>query len=63
VAIAAVSTVGYLGSFAGPALIAAVASRTTLSAALTLLVVGAGSVLLLTWGASLHDPERPRSRF
>ena len=54
-AIAAVSRLGYLGSFAGPVLIAAVAQRTSLSAALVLLVAGVGSTLLLARRGGLHD--------
>ena len=47
VAIAAVTTVGYLGSFTGPPLIGAVAEAADLSTALTLLVLVSGAAALL----------------
>jgi hypothetical protein len=63
VAIAAVTTVGYLGSFTGPPLIGAMADATGLTAALGLLVaVGAAATLLApralrgTSGASGPSP-------
>src|ERR687895_932295 len=45
-AIAAVTTVGYLGSFTGPPLVGALAEATGLSAALGLLVVVSGGIAL-----------------
>jgi hypothetical protein len=47
VAIAGVTTIGYLGSFSGPPLIGALAELTSLSAALGLLVTAAGATALL----------------
>jgi hypothetical protein len=44
VAIATVSAIGYGGSFAGPPLIGALASLTSLPAALGVLVLGAGAI-------------------
>jgi Major Facilitator Superfamily len=55
VAIAAVTTVGYLGSFTGPPLVGALAEVTGLSAALGLLVVAAAVPVLLA-GRAL-DPR------
>ncbi|HEV3376639.1 MAG TPA: MFS transporter [Thermoleophilaceae bacterium] len=46
-AIAAVTTVGYLGSFTGPPLVGALAEATGLSAALGLLVVVSGGLAML----------------
>jgi MFS family permease len=46
-AIAAVTTVGYLGSFTGPPLVGALAEAGSLSAALGLLVVVSGAMVLL----------------
>ena len=46
-AIAAVTTVGYLGSFTGPPLVGALAEAGSLSAALGLLVVVSGAMILL----------------
>jgi MFS family permease len=46
-AIAAVTTVGYLGSFSGPPLVGALAEAGTLSAALGLLVVVSAAMVLL----------------
>ena len=47
VAIAAVTTLGYLGSFTGPPLVGALAEVTRLSAALGLLMVAAAVPVLL----------------
>jgi hypothetical protein len=47
VAIAAVTTVGYLGSFTGPPAIGALAEVAGLSAALALLAVAAGTIVAL----------------
>jgi len=52
VAIAAVTTVGYLGSFTGPPAIGALAELVGLSAALLLLVAAAAAIVAL---ASRHD--------
>jgi hypothetical protein len=46
-AIAAVTTVGYLGSFTGPPLVGALAEAGSLSAALGLLMVVSGAMVLL----------------
>jgi hypothetical protein len=46
-AISAVTTVGYLGSFTGPPAIGALAELTSLSAALVLLVVACGVIVAL----------------
>jgi MFS family permease len=46
-AIAAVTTVGYLGSFTGPPLVGAIAEAGSLGAALCLLVVVSGAMILL----------------
>jgi hypothetical protein len=46
-AIATVTTVGYLGSFTGPPLVGALAEAGSLSAALCLLVVVSGAMVLL----------------
>jgi MFS family permease len=46
-AVAAVTTVGYLGSFTGPPLVGALAEAGSLSAALGLLVVVSGAMVLL----------------
>jgi MFS family permease len=46
-AIAAVTTVGYLGSFTGPPLVGAIAEAGSLGAALSLLVVVSGAMILL----------------
>ena len=46
-AIAAVTTVGYLGSFTGPPLVGALAEAGSLSAALCLLVAVSGAMVLL----------------
>jgi MFS family permease len=57
VAIAAVTTIGYLGSFTGPPVIGALAELGTLSAALTLLVVAAAVAAALA-GRALPRPDR-----
>jgi MFS family permease len=63
VAIAAVTTVGYLGSFSGPALIGALAQLGTLSAALSVLVVVGLLLALVGRRAMVQDQplegERP----
>ena len=46
-AIGAVTTIGYLGAFAGPTMIGALAEPIGLSAALGLLVVAATAIALL----------------
>jgi MFS family permease len=58
-AIAAVTTVGYLGSFSGPPLIGALANLANLSIALLLLAAAAGSAALL---APLALPARTAQR-
>jgi hypothetical protein len=55
-AIAAVSTMGYLGSFTGPAIIGALASRSGLPAALSVLTAAATLTALLSRRA-LTRPE------
>jgi MFS family permease len=60
VAIAAVTTVGYLGSFTGPPVIGALAELTTLSAALGLLVVAA-AVAVGVAGRALPRPRAAAS--
>jgi hypothetical protein len=47
VAIAAVTTVGYLGSFTGPPAIGGLAELTGLSAALLLLIAASAAIVLL----------------
>jgi hypothetical protein len=47
VAIAAATTVGYLGSFTGPPLIGALAQLSSVSTALSLLVIAAAATALL----------------
>ena len=62
VAIAAVTTIGYLGSFTGPPVIGALAQLGTLSAALALLVVAAGVAAALAGRAlprSAAQPAKP----
>jgi MFS family permease len=54
-AIAAVTTVGYLGSFTGPALIGGLAELADLSAAL-LLLAAAGAAAALLARVALGDP-------
>jgi hypothetical protein len=56
VSIAAVTTIGYLGSFTGPPLIGAVAGGTGLSTALGLLLVSVAVAIVLLAGRAL----RPR---
>jgi hypothetical protein len=46
-AIATVTTIGYMGAFAGPTLIGALAGPAALSAALGLLVAAAAAIALL----------------
>jgi hypothetical protein len=65
VAIAAVTTVGYLGSFTGPPAIGALAGATGLDTALGLLTGGAAAVMVVaaralrgTSGASAPCPPR-----
>ena len=58
VAIATVSAIGYGGSFAGPPLIGALASLTSLPAALGALVLGAGAIALMA-RRTLGDGDRP----
>jgi MFS family permease len=60
VAIAAVTTVGYLGSFTGPPVIGALAELTTLSLALGLLVVAAAVAVGLA-GSALPRPRAAAS--
>jgi MFS family permease len=60
VAIAAVTTLGYLGSFTGPPLVGAVAEVTGLSAALGLLVAAAALVVLLARRALAPRPGNRR---
>jgi MFS family permease len=57
VAIATVSAIGYGGSFAGPPLIGALASLTSLPAALGVLVLGAGAIALFA-RPTLSDGDR-----
>ena len=57
-AIATVSAIGYGGSFAGPPLIGALASLTSLPAALGVLVLGAGAIALFA-RRTLGDGDRP----
>ena len=45
-AIAAVTTLGYLGSFTGPPLVGALAELTSLSAALAILIAAAATIAL-----------------
>lgn len=56
VALAAVTTVGYLGSFTGPAVIGGIAELTGLSAALGLLVAVSGAMILLARPALARGP-------
>jgi MFS family permease len=60
VAIATVSAIGYGGSFAGPPLIGALASLTSLPPALGLLVLGAGAIALFA-RPTLSDGDRAAS--
>jgi MFS family permease len=60
-AIATVTALGYLGSFAGPPLIGAVADLVGLSLALTLLVVAAAAAVVIA-PAALRDPVGGESR-
>jgi MFS family permease len=57
VAIAAVSTIGYLGSFTGPPLVGALAQLTSLSAALSLFVVVGAAAALLARPALAYSPR------
>jgi hypothetical protein len=59
VAIAGVTTIGYLGSFSGPPLIGALAELTSLSAALGLLVTAAAATALLA-GRALDGTSSAR---
>ena len=47
VAIAAVTTIGYLGSFTGPPAVGALAEATSLSTSFTLLIAAAATIALL----------------
>jgi hypothetical protein len=58
-AIAAVTTVGYLGSFTGPPLIGALSAATGLSVALALLVLAGTACALLAGPAFTHPRHRP----
>jgi MFS family permease len=60
VAIATVSAIGYSGSFAGPPIIGALASLTSLPAALASLMVGAGAIALFA-RRTLSDSDRGAS--
>jgi MFS family permease len=60
VAIATVSAIGYSGSFAGPPIIGALASLTSLPAALVSLMVGAGAIALFA-PRTLSDSDRGAS--
>jgi MFS family permease len=60
VAIATVSAIGYSGSFAGPPIIGALASLTSLPAALASLVLGAGAIAFFA-RRTLSDGDRGAS--
>jgi hypothetical protein len=60
VAIAMVTTVGYLGSFTGPALIGGLATLGSLSGALGVLAVVSLAITALA-GPALRDRSGPRS--
>ncbi|HEV2870706.1 MAG TPA: hypothetical protein VG409_04710, partial [Actinomycetota bacterium] len=62
VAIAAVTTLGYLGSFTGPPLVGALAELTGLSTALTLLVAAAFLPVVLARRALSRACGGPSSR-
>jgi MFS family permease len=57
VAVAAVSRIGYSGSFVGPPVIGVLAGLTNLSAALGCLILGAAAIAVLA-----HRPFRPQHR-
>jgi hypothetical protein len=59
-AIAAVTTVGYLGSFSGPPAIGGLAELSTISTALGLLVAASALMVLLA-APALRTPEKRRA--
>jgi hypothetical protein len=66
VAIAAVTTVGYLGSFTGPPVIGALAELTSLPAALTLMLAACAAIALLERRldspTSIEHPQQQQQR-